>query len=690
MANLDKDKLYSKRFQAQQEENELIEKRNILEGKYGNLIDKNGKRGKKYRDDIAKIEKDIHDSKLKQWGIQRNIDKLETEQKKKKEAIERIGKNIVKDSKENRSISKSLLGILDSSKGKIFESFGIEAKTVRMRKEANDVLEKKLKDEKWLKDNSTEEIEAIEQQIKANNALSSIEKEMIEDAQNGTLQEMTLEDVKAKLKEKGVEFDKLSEESQEQVLKQMDRQVKASKQMDKDFQKGYESVSQMDDAFGDLIDKSEQWGAVLKNPQLRMAAMKTAAIGFAMSLAKDAFGAAKELRQELGLGAGQAAMLGAKVTAGETALKLMGGRAGEVQAFASGIAAEFGNIEEVSWAVSAQFAKISAFTGLSGENAAKLAKSIQIIQGGSLETSLNMIETYENIARTAGVMPKLVLEDIANSTETFARFAKDGGKNIAVAAAQAAKLGLNLDTVAGIADSLLDIEGSIEKQMEAQLLTGKQLNLDKAREHALMGDIDKLQGEILNQVGSQAEFEAMNVIQRKAMADAIGVSVADLGKMVAGEKTSAEVAAEKQKAEGEHMDMMKAMMIAQTGILTTQTMLMSGMVRRSLASAVGFIFQSFAKYPFGLGIPLALGAIGGMYALANRAPKLETGGEVVKSGMAEVHKGEVFSGTKNEMGFGNGSNEELKGIRAAITSLISAVVSGNDKVKNEIANIKMT
>ena len=34
-------------------------------------------------------------------------------------------------------------------------------------------------------------------------------------------------------------------------------------------------------------------------------------------------------------------------------------------------------------------------------------------------------------------------------------------------------------------------------------------------------------------------------------------------------------------------------------------------------------------------------------------PKLETGGTVTKTGMAEVHKGEVFSGTKNEMGFGN-------------------------------------
>ena len=95
-----------------------------------------------------------------------------------------------------------------------------------------------------------------------------------------------------------------------------------------------------------------------------------------------------------------------------------------------------------------------------------------------------MIEVFEATARTAGVMPKLVLDDIANSTETFAKFAKDGGKNISCCC-RTKKLGLNLDTVAGIAESLLDFESSIEKQMEASVLLGRQLNLDKARELAL-------------------------------------------------------------------------------------------------------------------------------------------------------------------------------------------------------------
>ena len=51
-----------------------------------------------------------------------------------------------------------------------------------------------------------------------------------------------------------------------------------------------------------------------------------------------------------------------------------------------------------------------------------------------------------------------------------------------------------------------------------------------------------LQKEITDGLVSQAEWSDMNVIQRKAMADAIGVSVQDMAKMVAGEQTSAQLA----------------------------------------------------------------------------------------------------------------------------------------------------
>ena len=47
-----------------------------------------------------------------------------------------------------------------------------------------------------------------------------------------------------------------------------------------------------------------------------------------------------------------------------------GGRSGEIKNFATGIAAEFGNVGEITTGVALQAAKISAFTGLSGQNMA--------------------------------------------------------------------------------------------------------------------------------------------------------------------------------------------------------------------------------------------------------------------------------------------------------------------------------
>ena len=64
------------------------------------------------------------------------------------------------------------------------------------------------------------------------------------------------------------------------------------------------------------------------------------------------------------------------------------------------------------------------------------------------------------------------------------------------------------------------------------MLTGRMINTDKARELALAGDLDGMQREITSQIGSAAEFESMNVIQRQKLAAAFGVSVGELSKMI--------------------------------------------------------------------------------------------------------------------------------------------------------------
>jgi len=60
--------------------------------------------------------------------------------------------------------------------------------------------------------------------------------------------------------------------------------------------------------------------------------------------------------------------------------------------------------------------------------------------------------------------------------------------------------------------------------MEAQVLTGKELNLTRAREAALNNDLVTLAKEINTQVGSTDEYLRMNRIQQEAIAESVGMT----------------------------------------------------------------------------------------------------------------------------------------------------------------------
>ena len=77
--------------------------------------------------------------------------------------------------------------------------------------------------------------------------------------------------------------------------------------------------------------------------------------------------------------------------------------------------------------------------------------------------------------------------------------------------------------------------------MEASLLLGRQINLDKARKECrlvLTNDLEGLQKELVRVVVGQAQFESLDFIQRHVwwLGRALGgVSLSDLGRLSAGQ-----------------------------------------------------------------------------------------------------------------------------------------------------------
>ena len=197
-----------------------------------------------------------------------------------------------------------------------------------------------------------------------------------------------------------------------------------------------------------------------------------------------------------------------------------------------GLRSELGSISEVTRDVRINAGQLAATYGISNEEAGKLTAQISKLPGSSLEAANSTLEFAGNLATAAGVAPGDVMRDIASNADATAQFSKEGGKNIAIAAVAAKKLGVEFGTIVSSAESLLDFEGSIEKQMEASVLLGREINLDKARQLALEGDLVGATEEMLKNVGSEAEFNKLNVVQRKALAESMGVSVSQLGSMV--------------------------------------------------------------------------------------------------------------------------------------------------------------
>ena len=195
----------------------------------------------------------------------------------------------------------------------------------------------------------------------------------------------------------------------------------------------------------------------------------------------------------------------------------------------------------------------------------------------------------------------------------------EGG--LAKAVSTAKSLGIEMSAVAGSAGQLLDFESSIQNELQAELLIGRDLNLEKARAAALAGDQEALAKALVEEAGSLEELQGMNVIQQQALAGALGMSADQLAdSLVTGEALSTQAQADldrdAQKAlEQEKMlSLTEKQAVAMEKFSETVGMLGKGLLIAAAAAAAVAIAMTFgvASLPILAGIALAGAAVGGI------------------------------------------------------------------------------
>ena len=186
----------------------------------------------------------------------------------------------------------------------------------------------------------------------------------------------------------------------------------------------------------------------------------------------------------------------------------------------------------------ANFAKFANISGKNMKNVVKEARAAVVAAEQEAGVRLDINQVLDQAGKIGGQIS-----------------AQLGGnpEKLAAAVAKAKQFGMELEQVAATGKALLNFEESISSELEAELLTGKQLNLERARLAALTGDFETLTEEINKNVGDFGDFTKMNVLQQDALAKSLGMTTDQLSDQLLAKANLEELAQEARDAGDEDL-----------------------------------------------------------------------------------------------------------------------------------------
>lgn len=196
--------------------------------------------------------------------------------------------------------------------------------------------------------------------------------------------------------------------------------------------------------------------------------------------------------------------------------------------------------EELGFAVDYSGQTLETFTtlnkrlGLSTKEAASLTTLLKL-QGDNTEDQLGNLTKQIGAFNTINGKAfdtKQTLNEIASTSASIQVSLKLSAEDLATAVLESRKLGLNLEQVDKIADSLLQFETSITNELKAELLIGRDINLERARLLAINNDLEGVAKELADQNIGFFEFSNLNRIQQQAIAEAMGMSRDEMSQML--------------------------------------------------------------------------------------------------------------------------------------------------------------
>lgn len=257
----------------------------------------------------------------------------------------------------------------------------------------------------------------------------------------------------------------------------------------------------------------------------------------------------------------------------------------------------------------ATVSKLKDIAGLEADTRAGLVTT-SLITGKSVEQTTKSVLAQVVALKNAtgiGFQYQKILREAASQGGylglQFAKYPEKLTKSLLTTKA----LGLELKQLDSMADSFLDFESSISKEFEAQLLTGKNINLMRARELFLNNDLAGAAAEITKQVGTSEQFLNLNRIAADSLASSFGMSRDQLADMLKQQEMLAAFGAKNTKelyaqVEAYRKQGREKEAIAKLGSEEAYQSLINASAQERIAGFIDKIKQSIADFVEGTGI----------------------------------------------------------------------------------------
>lgn len=238
--------------------------------------------------------------------------------------------------------------------------------------------------------------------------------------------------------------------------------------------------------------------------------------------------AGKSFRERTGLLNSQTESLNRKLVTTETQFANIGASA-ELAADAAGaFTTTFDGLVQPSQAVLSSLVAINKSFGVSLEDASSTVRVFRNLADLTEEQATSLTLSVGQASKLAGIAPRQVFQDIAESSSDIQSFFGGNVQLIAQSAVEARKLGTSIGNVVKLSQSLLDFESSINSELEASAILGTRLNFSQARLAAANNDALGAFQSISNELDKIGDLTRLNVFERQALASATGMEFQEL------------------------------------------------------------------------------------------------------------------------------------------------------------------